>query len=172
MCVANVQDNKVIGSSTVDTMSSTANYKLFDCQYGNCKQTQGYVMNDSNSIYAFVGTEVGETISGKARFLGNPVISESSSDNAISKCTVDYNGKIYIYNSNSVGICIVYKDHTGTYKEIGIDIKDGAMIESNEYLILKGTAAAGTPFENKDEDIAVKRNTAYIVRDQFINSGK
>jgi len=169
VCVTNVKNNIVTISSNVNDLSSTVNYKLFDCKDGNCKQTQGYVMKNSSSIYAFVGNEVGETISGKARFLGNDPIVEDTDVDAKSACTEAYNGKIYIYDTSNVGICIVYKDHTGADKKIGIDI---AANGNDEYLILKGTAAVGTPFENKIEDIAVKRTGKYIVRDQFINSGK
>ena len=154
-------------------MSSTTNYKLFDCKGGKCRQTQGYVIKDSTNIYAFVGTKVGETISGKEMFLGNPVIEKDIRDIALSECTAAYNGKIYRYDSSTVGICIVYKDYAGEEKKIGIDIKfDGNESGKNQYLILKGTAAAGTPFENKSENIVVKRTGKYIVRDQFISSGK
>ena len=39
------------------------------------------------------------------------------------------------------------------------------------YIILKGMAAKDTPFEDNVNSVAVKRDPAFIVRDQFYTAG-
>jgi len=163
--VAKVQDHSIIKTNNFNTMETNVNYKLFDCQEGKCVQTQGYVMKDNNNIYAFVGTEVGEKISRNAIFLGNPAIVKDTDTNAIKECTAAYNGKIYVYTGNA-GMCITGSETT----HVGINF---GLVQGNiKYsMILKGTAAKGTPFEDANYNIAIKSHSEYIVRDQFLSSG-
>ena len=154
-----VDENNII-TNNFGSMEATKQYKLFDCQEGNCRQTQGYVIKEKGSIYAFVGKNFGETI------VGNPEISvnENNPIDATKQCGSSYYGKVYAYYMNDpnslYGICID--------DEYGIDIGEN---KKDKFLMLKGTAAAETPFEDESNDIVIKRGVGYIARDQFFSSG-
>ena len=162
--MTDLKDNKV--TERFEGMSATTNYKLFDCKNGNCRQTQGYVMKDKNNVYAFVDMNIGETIFGKQTFVGNPVISVNENDQsvAIQKCDKSYYGKVYAYYMSASGIYGICIDN-----EKGINMGGNP---KDKFLMLKGTAAAGTPFVDEINNIVIKSGVGYIARDQFLSTGK
>jgi len=143
----------------LDENPENTNYQLLDCRHSHCERTQGYVVlgTSTPTIYAFVGNNPGiPTTNNEFKNLFISGITENNRNAAREKCDIQNYGKIYTYNTNERGICIDEK--------MGVDFKT----DNNQYLIFKGKAVKGTPFDSI-YDIPIKCDTRYIIRDQFIN---
>jgi len=122
-----------------------------DCLNGVCKQTSGYIRsnidpgnNASVELFAFVGEK--------------PVSKIAESDKVFVGSSA---GKI---DSGKQSI------HYSTTESIKFDVDDGDAIDLR-YIFLKGKAEPGTPFYDKVNNVVVRRNEKYIVRDKFYTSG-
>ena len=140
--------------SAISGLSSTpSNYVLVDCVDGKCKQTNGYVLVGSDSVYAFSG----DSSTGNTAINGSIKVDKYIFDDAnSSNCDEANVGKI----SSSRGfICM-----NGS----------GISLASNnvEYIVLRGKAAADTPFYNIVNNVLLKHSSRYIIRDQFYTGGR
>jgi len=166
--VANIADNSVLDSSTFNNMAATASYKLYDCEKGHCRQTQGYALS-GNIMYAFVDRAVGVKTDSKEEFVGStPIVLDSSTNNdeALTAMTCDsfYNGKLYNFNSGGNNGVLI---NCGTSTKVGIQFAK----EEDYHLILKGSVASGSPFADTFNNIVIKRDLTYVARNQFYSSG-
>jgi len=129
---------------------SPGNYFVIDCYDGECRRTQGYVKNESN-VYAFVGENTGVNISGNQKFNG---------PTTKSNCASGDTGNVGQVILNKSGIC---------YGNESSDIPFGNT--DDKYIILKGAAKKGTPFEDAQNSIMIRHSANYILKDQFYNGG-
>ena len=149
--------NKVDGSvktdfsRTIPGLAATpSNYVVVECLYGRCKQTQGYVKN-GNAVYAFVGENGGKKTENVQDFVGASAIDASS-------CSGTNGGRLIKDNE---GICYPASGQTVKFEDSeGINI------------MMEGTAAANTPFEDKVNGISIKQSANYILKDAFYTKGK
>jgi len=119
-----------------------SDYAVVDCNDGNCIQTQGYVVNNGKG-FAFIEEEFGAKVGETLK---------------ASSCSADKVGKIL---GDLSGVCIGNGSSAMAFNA------DGA-----EYIVMKGSAVEGTPFEEVDEILPVKRTANYIIRDYFYSNGK
>jgi len=149
--------NKNDGVVTTDFATENAglsrtpgNYLVIDCYDGECKRTQGYVKNESN-VYAFVGDSTGVNISGNQKFNGPTTKSNCASGDAgnVGQVITDKNGVCYGNGSSEIRF-----ENT-----------------NDKYIILKGAAKKGTPFEDAKNAIMIRHSANYILKDQFSFGG-
>ena len=123
-----------------------------DCVEGKCKQTKGYVVVGTDSIFAFAG----DAGTGITAVNSNTKVGAYVFDNSIlSGCQNTDVGKI------------------SSFKGFLCMNGSGILLDSSniEYIVLKGTAAAGTPFYDTTDNVPLKRGSRYIIRDQYYTGG-
>ena len=132
--------------------ANVSDYDLIQClNFENCKETNGYVKNDSG-IYAFV-----ENVREKVTTGGKYGLSDGSTKK---DCVIEG-------DSPNVGK-MIYDD-----QEMCIGNKESIKFENGEYIILKNNPAVkNTPFADNTISVPIKSRKNYIIRDQFYNKGK
>jgi len=125
---------------------------LVDCESGVCEQTSGYVKKSNTVVYEFSGDNTGVTVSSTVAEVGTCTDTVGSSNL----------GKIYTSTGEVTGICVGSDGGTG---------KGMAFEATGEYLILKGRAVSGTPFESNSLSVPLKSGNNYIISDKFFTGG-
>jgi len=148
----------------VITISEDQKFLLMDCikkesegnEVTDCKQTQGYLLSeDRKTVYKFIGEEIGVPAN-------DEIDSSINSDDDCKTYPENNIGKIGKLGNSDVieNICIGNKRRLA----FGDD--------NNKYLVLKGEALAGTPFEDAENSVALKVGPNYIIKDQFNSKGR
>jgi len=138
-----------ISTENIAITQTPENNVLMDCVEGICMQTTGYIKNGS-TIIAFVGEKGGTD--------GTTSVFKSNKSGTIN-CDKDTVGMLI---SSANAVCLGHGDTAAS----GKGVEFGATI-TNEYLIVRGTGAVGTPFRDDKYDVPIKTNVNYIVRDRY-----
>jgi len=144
-------DGSVITNfSTTDTDLTPTDYDLIDCVDGVCKQTNGYVINNTQVIGFIDGT--GSVDDSKF------VVMEYCNENRINNI-----GK-YVKNlktfCNGPGATDYFRDTWEYQQWKGIKISENIILGNYP-------AAEGTPFRNVDNNVLIKNDTNYFIIDKF-----